>query len=117
MRHEKARRQTFGGDGPSGFTVDTRPPTNAGGGPSSAPGRPAVRRKVSEGPVAPPARPQVLSPLNPKARPGSLSSQGASLNGMLSPRAAGTNAPPGMGRMSPTLTKTTRVFTQNRTKS
>jgi len=120
MRHEKARRLALGGDmGPSGFVVDSR--TSAAPGPS----RPGIRRKVSEVPPVQTGRAGVLSPLNPKARPGNGSSQsmppppaGTSSGSLLPVSLAATGAAAlGFGRISPTLARQkVRALSQNKAK-
>lgn len=105
VRHEKARRQAYGGEsGSSGFTMPlpgasanapfgggTATGTNASGG-----SRPFMRRRVSEAPTGPGGFTGVtrneipaLSPLNPKARTNAASSILTSGNGLLSPNPTG----------------------------
>lgn len=74
MKHEKARRQVLGTDVTSLTTFpyangidSTKPPTPPSG--SGVGPVPPSRRKVTgDGPLRPPSRSGVLSPLNPKSR-------------------------------------------------
>lgn len=99
MRHEKARRQTFGGEsGPSGFSltvpsisVNTSSTGGAAGGVNPSGGsRPFIRRRVSEAPTGPGGlgginrnESPALSPLNPKART-NMAPSTQTTNGLLS---------------------------------
>lgn len=104
VRHEKARRQAFGGDyGSPGFSmiVPANSPfggSSAGGVNSGSGSRPFMRRRVSEAPTGPGGigvlnrnESPALSPLNPKARTNAAVSSipTSAGNGLLSPNPPG----------------------------